>query len=295
MDRRPSTWSEPTLEPNHSFTTGAELLKDYKEAVMALFHLTVGEGPIVATAIHHGHDVRPNVASLLAIADDHRLREEDPYTGNLASLAPTHIISHRSRFEFDLNRPRDGAVYLTSEAAWGVNIWRQLPDEAVVAESLASYDLFYATVHTLLDQLVQRFGRIVVLDLHSYNHRRDGASGQPASIAENPEINLGTASVNRDIWGLLVDCFASDLRKQIGNERPFDVRENIKFQGGHFPRWINGAFSGRVCAIAVEFKKTFMDEWTGELERPFFSKLQATLAATFPGLLDSLSHLSVDS
>jgi len=258
---------------------------------MGLFNLTVGEGPIVATAIHHGHDVRPSVAPLFAIADDHRLREEDPYTGDLASLAPTRIIGQRSRFEVDLNRPRDGAVYLTREAAWGIDVWRQLPDEAVVAESLASYDLFYATVHTLLDQLAQRYGRIVVLDLHSYNHRRDGANGQPASAAENPEINLGTASVNREIWGLLVDRFASDLRKQIGNDRPLDVRENVKFQGGHFPRWINGAFAGRVCAIAVEFKKTFMDEWTGELKRPCFSRLQSTLATTFPGLLDSLTHL----
>jgi N-formylglutamate deformylase len=260
---------------------------------MGLFTLTVGEGPIVATAIHHGHDVGQSVAPLFAIADDHRLREEDPYTGDLASLAPTHIISHRSRFEVDVNRPRDGAVYLTPEAAWGIDVWRQLPDEAAIAESLASYDLFYATVHTLLDQLSQRHGRIVVLDLHSYNHRRDGANGQPASAAENPEINVGTASVNREIWGPLVDRFASDLRKPIGNERPLDVRENVKFQGGHFPRWINGAFSGRVCAIAVEFKKTFMDEWTGELDRTSFSRLKTALTATFPGLLESLRTVMV--
>jgi N-formylglutamate deformylase len=262
---------------------------------MGLFNLTVGEGPIAASAIHHGHEVRPSVAPLFAIAEDHRMREEDPYTGDLASLAPTHIVGHRSRFEVDLNRPRDGAVYLTPEAAWGIDVWRQPPDGAAVAESLASYDLFYATVHALLDQLSQRHGRIVVLDLHSYNHRRDGANGQPASAGENPEINLGTASVDREIWGPLVDRFASDLRIQIGNERPFDVRENVKFHGGHFPRWINGTFSGRVCAIAVEFKKTFMDEWTGELDRASFSRLKTALSGTFPGLLESLQLLTVSA
>jgi N-formylglutamate deformylase len=260
---------------------------------MALFSIIAGDVPIVASAIHHGHDVRPDVAPHFAITNDHRLREEDPFTGDLASLAPTCVIGHRSRFEFDLNRPRDGAVYLTTDAAWGIEVWRQRPPGEMVTESLANYDLFYAAVHTLLDQLAERHGRIVVLDLHSYNHRRDGAHGQPASAAENPEINLGTASVNREIWGPLVDRFASDLRRQIGNERPFDVRENVKFQGGHFPRWINGTFAGRVCAIAVEFKKTFMDEWTGELDHASFSRLKIALTATFPGLLESLQALMV--
>jgi N-formylglutamate deformylase len=258
---------------------------------MAIFSLTAGDGPIVAAAVHHGHDVRANIATLFAIDSAERLREEDPFTGDLASLAPTRIIGRRSRFEIDFNRPREGAVYLTPEAAWGIDIWRQAPDESVIAESLANYDLFFKTVHTLLDQLATRHGRIVVLDLHSYNHRREGGNGAPASVADNPEINLGTASIGRTLWGPLVDRFASDLRRQIGNERPFDVRENVKFQGGHFPRWINATFPDRVCAIAVEFKKTFMEEWTGEVDSPAFSRLQTALAGTFPGLLESLSQL----
>lgn len=260
---------------------------------MPIFTLVAGDSPIVATAVHDGHEVRPSVAPRFAIADDHRLREEDPYTGDLAFLAPTHVAGCLSRFEVDLNRPRGGAVYLTPDAAWGINVWRQAPDEALIAESLASYDMFYATIHVLLERLAARHGRVVVLDLHSYNHRRDGANDPPANPADNPEVNLGTASIDREIWGPLVDRFASDLRRQIGNERPLDVRENVKFQGGHFPRWINAAFPGRVCAIAVEFKKTFMDEWTGELDPAAFTRLRMALSASFPGLQDSLQSLSV--
>jgi N-formylglutamate deformylase len=261
---------------------------------MAILNLTVGDGPIVAAAVHHGHDVRSNIADLLAIDSAERLREEDPFTGDLALLAPTSIRGGRSRFEVDLNRPRDCAVYLTPEAAWGINVWHEAPADSVVAESLTNYDVFFATVQNLLEQLASRHGRVVVLDLHSYNHRRDGANGAPASAADNPEVNLGTASIERTLWGPLVARFAADLRKQVGNDGPLDVRENVKFQGGHFPRWINATFPGRVCAIAVEFKKTFMDEWTGELDQSAFARLQTALTATFPGLQESLQTLQVD-
>ena len=43
------------------------------------------------------------------------------------------------------------------------------------------------------------------------------------------------------------------------------MRENIAFQGkGEQTRFIHERYPGRGCAIALEFKKFFMDEWTGE-------------------------------
>ena len=48
------------------------------------------------------------------------------------------------------------------------------------------------------------------------------------------------------------------------NGRRLDVRENIAFQGkGEQTRFVHQHYPGRGCAIAVEFKKFFMDEWTG--------------------------------
>ena len=49
--------------------------------------------------------------------------------------------------------------------------------------------------------------------------------------------------------------------------RRLDVRENVKFQGGHFSRWIHRRYPESVCAPAIELKKVFMDEWTGRLDR----------------------------
>jgi N-formylglutamate deformylase len=84
---------------------------------MDLFQLIVGDGPLIAAAIHSGHYVRPEVAERLAISEAERLREEDPFTDQLIDWAPTRIVGHRSRYEFDLNRPRGEAVYLTQNSA----------------------------------------------------------------------------------------------------------------------------------------------------------------------------------
>jgi N-formylglutamate amidohydrolase len=258
---------------------------------MDLFHLIVGEGPIVATAIHAGHVVRPEAAEHLALDEPARLREEDPHTDELAALAPTRLIGRRSRFEFDLNRPRDKAIYRRAADAWGLQVWNGELPEHVVAASLGHYDSFYSAADMLLANLVERHGRVVVLDLHSYNHRRHGRDGPPADAAENPEINVGTGSLDRGAWGAVVDRFIADLRGEIVLGRPLDVRENVRFRGGHFPQWIHRRFPGRACALAVEFKKTFMDEWTGELDPAHFAALKLALRATFPGLLDELTRL----
>jgi N-formylglutamate amidohydrolase len=178
---------------------------------MELFQLTVGEGPFVAAAIHNGHHIREEVASQLTIDETARLREEDPWTEQLIDWAPTRLVGRRSRYEFDLNRPREEAVYLRPEECWGVNIWKRLPDKGLVKRSLANYDLFYATAHGLLKQLIAAHGAIVLLDVHSYNHRRKGPEDAAADSQGNPEVNVGTGSLDRVRWGSLVDRFMTDL------------------------------------------------------------------------------------
>ena len=92
-----------------------------------IWRLHVGSGPLIATAIHDGHDVRDDVASHLALSDSERLREEDPFTGQWTQVAPTRVVGMRSRFEVDLNRPREKAVYRTPEDAWGLTVWKDDP------------------------------------------------------------------------------------------------------------------------------------------------------------------------
>ena len=68
------------------------------------------DGQFVATAIHNGHDVRPDLAAELALPEPDRLREEDPFTDRIGALIPSRVVVNRSRFEVDLNRARDEAI-----------------------------------------------------------------------------------------------------------------------------------------------------------------------------------------
>ena len=132
----------------------------------------LGPTPIVTAAIHDGHQLSEEISKLIALDDDEQLREEDPYTGIWAGVSKNHIISNISRFEFDLNRPPEKAIYLTPEDAWGLQVWkRQLPEE-ILEKSRARYAEFYRIIHQGIEGLVERFGTIVILDLHSYNYRR---------------------------------------------------------------------------------------------------------------------------
>lgn len=221
----------------------------------------IGDGPVVATAIHSGHEVRPDVAEWMAIGAAERLREEDPLTGLWTSVGDTSICVYRSRFEVDLNRPREKAIALRPDDCWGLRVWREHPPARVMARSLAEYDSFYSEVGELLDSLVERWNSVLVLDIHSYNHRRGGPDKPGESSAENPEVNVGTGTMDRGHWATLVDTFVTALKCQRFQQRSLDVRENVKFMGGFFPRWLHSRYPKSVCVLSLEFKKFFMDEW----------------------------------
>ena len=252
------------------------------------FSLELGDGPLVATAIHAGHALRPEIAERIALDPATRLREEDPFTDRPTVVAGTRFVAHRSRFEVDLNRLRSHAVYREPDDAWGLHVWRRpLPDD-VVERSLAVHDEAYAALAEVLDALADQ-GPFVVLDLHSYNHRRH-ADRSPAPADENPEVNVGTGSLDRDRWGGLVDRFMADLSGAGLGGRPIDVRENVRFKGGHLSQWVHERYPARGCALAIELKKTFMDEWTGVLDEDHLDGITAALRVTVPGLLDALAE-----
>ncbi len=254
-----------------------------------LWDLTLGDGPIMATANHDGHELRQEVAALTALSEEQRLREEDPYTGEWTHIAPTRIVARRSRFEVDLNRPRKTAVYRRPEDAWGLALWKAALPEDVVIRSLAEHDAFYDELERIFSDKA-RLGCFVVLDLHSYNHRRDGPDAPPADPSGNPEVNIGTGTMDRARWGRLVNRFIAELSGFDFLGRHLDVRENVKFVGRQLPHWVHTRFPTKGCAIAIEVKKFFMDEWTGELYSPEHEALKNAFAATLPGLLEELAR-----
>jgi N-formylglutamate amidohydrolase len=251
------------------------------------YSIVVNGSPLVAVAVHAGHTLRPEVANLIVLDDGTRRREEDPGTDRLTSIVSNRVVVDRSRFEVDLNRPRDSAVYERPEDAWGLRVWRDRLPGDVASRSLAIHDAFYTELGAHLDVLAAA-GAFVVLDLHSYNHRRDGIDASPAPVAENPEVNVGTDSIDWSRWAPLVEGFMVDLAQQEVSGHRLDVRENVRFRGGHLARWVNERYAARGCALAIELKKTFMNEWTGDIDDVHLDALRGALAGTTRGLLDAL-------
>lgn len=248
-----------------------------------------GNGAIAAVALHDGHDVRREVADLMAISEADRWREEDPFTATWTTIADTQIVVKRSRFELDLNRPRKKAVYIDPRDAWGLQVWQSPPSTEILARSLTEYDSFYTSLERIFRDLERRHGRFVIFELHTYNHRRLGRDAEPADPKYNPEINLGTATIDRDRWRSVIEIFLSDLRNFDYLGRKLDVRENIKFHGGHFSTWVHQKFPDSACVLSIEVKKFFMDEWTNEVDLEQLEAIRHAFQATVPGILRQIS------
>jgi N-formylglutamate deformylase len=253
-----------------------------------LFSICIGEGPILATALHSAHALRDELAKLTAVDEATRLREEDPYTDQLADVAPSQFIFCRSRFEVDLNRARNGAVYGRPEDAWGLNLWKHPLPRAMIERSLAEYDACYRVLRAVLQNLEQAYGRFIVLDIHCHNHRRAGPNAPPEPAASDPEVDVATGTMDRNRWAKVVDRLIVELREFDFCGRHLDVRENVKFKGGHLEHWIHTKFPASGCAIEIELKKFFMDEWSGEVDQVQLAGLRAALEYVIPKIVDEL-------
>ncbi len=109
---------------------------------------------------------------------------------------------------------------------------------------------------------------------------------------KNPEINVGTGSMDRDRWEGLVDHFIKDVAASPFDGGHLDVRENVRFQGGHLARWVHENYPTSGCALAIEVKKVFMDEWTGQEDEAAMVSMLEVLRATVPGLLEEVGRLT---
>ena len=94
--------------------------------------------------------------------------------------------------------------------------------------------------------------------------------------------------MDRERWSYVVDPLIETLRSFTFNGAKIDVRENVAFFGkGEQTRFVHDRFPNTGCAIAVEFKKIFMDEWTGKPDSEAIRELRGMLAATVP-LLENI-------
>lgn len=241
--------------------------------------------PLLATAIHNGHYLPSELERICGISEQERLREEDPYTGEFAGLFPNHVVVKTSRFAIDLNRPPHRAVYQKPEDCWGLKARTQaIPDE-VLGRLNQDYQSWHKLMEYQIDRLLKRHQFLVVLDLHSYNHRRGGPQADPDPQENNPDIIIGRSNLLEKHYPA-----SASLRGILGSQtylgKPLDCREDVKFPGGDFPRWLNAKYPDRLICLAIEFKKTFLDEWSGALDEMAFRELKELFFASVRTWLD---------
>ena len=241
----------------------------------SFFTVNDRDTPVIAFALHDGHFIDDDLRAYLLLDEQGRSREEDPYTGYMiADLPVSNVLVHTSRFQLDLNRTKDKAVYQKPEDAWGLNVWNNLPSPCI-KRLHENYDLFYSTVATLFEAAIKKYDRFFILDVHSYNYLREGPF-KDADITGHPEINIGTA-YNREKWKGLCDRLTGLFADAAVLDHKIDARQNIIFKGGAFAQWVIEKYGEYGAVFSIEFKKTFMNEWTGIANIPHINRLKQLL------------------
>ncbi|OIQ36116.1 MAG: hypothetical protein BM563_11405 [Bacteroidetes bacterium MedPE-SWsnd-G1] len=206
--------------------------------------------PLVCAAVHDGHQFRKSLWSNCLHSEYDRWFEEDPCTKEMIQTFPIVIAGCDSRFEYDLNRAPETAIY---EDAWGKKLWKeQLPIKEREL-SLTKHTSFYKVVHALIDQLEKIYPSVLVVDMHSYNWKRWDR--------EVPTINIGSANIDNLRFGEDVELWREQLSKMI---LPNGIKStsliNDTFQGnGYFLKYITLNFNNSLV-LATEVKKIYCDE-----------------------------------
>ena len=185
-------------------------------------------------AVHNGHQFRQELWDNCLHTEYERWFEEDPETKEMVKSHPIVIAGCDSRFEYDLNRAPETAIY---EDAWGKKLWKQpLPIE-MHEKSLQKHANFYKVVHALISKLEEKFGVCIVYDMHSYNWKR--------WTREVPTWNLGTSNVDNHRFGENIESWRAILEKTpLPNGIKSTSKINDTFQGnGYFLKYINQNFN----------------------------------------------------
>lgn len=227
---------------------------------MTKYHINRVDSPFWAFAIHDGHQIEEELMPYMRLSETERLREEDPFTAAMAELPINQFIVGSSRFQLDINRNLENAIYLTPEQAWGLHVWNQLP-EAEVNRLRKEHAMIYQEIEALIQSTIDRYCFFFIFDIHSYNAKRESPTEEIDKEA-NPQINLGTAFIQPK-WRHVIDLFSETFQKETLEGETIDIRENVKFKGGYLNQHLNSQYGQSGCVISIEFRKDFMDEWTG--------------------------------
>ncbi|WP_298884013.1 N-formylglutamate amidohydrolase [uncultured Polaribacter sp.] len=201
-------------------------------------------------AVHDGHQFRKELWGNCLHTAYERWFEEDPETKEMVNTHPIVIAGCDSRFEYDLNRAPNNAIY---EDAWGKQLWKEPLSKKMYDKSMQKHANFYKVVHALISKLEEKFGVCIVYDMHSYNWKR--------WTREVPTWNLGTSNVDNKRFGKEIESWRAILEKTpMPNGIVSTSKINDTFKGnGHFLKYITQNFNNTLV-LATEIAKVYCDE-----------------------------------
>lgn len=225
------------------------------------FHADIADGaftikiesdvPFICTAIHDGHRLRDDLVKNCTLSDAERYYEEDPYTGEFISDMPITVIAHDSRYEYDLNRSPEDAVY---EEAWGKVVWKTPLTEEQKIKSLEKHNAFYRVMRALYHRVLQQNGAGLVYDVHSYNFKR--------KEGDTPEFNIGTEQLDIVKYGDVINHWNEALNNiTLPGQRIRSALDEV-YYGRGYQATIAREFNN-LLVLPTELKKYFMDELNG--------------------------------
>ena len=228
--------------------------------------------PFICAAIHDGHQFRQELWNNCLHTEYDRWYEEDPETKQMIDTQPIVLAGIDSRFEYDLNRPPEEAVF---ETAWGKQLWKNPLLAEMKQISLDKHHNFYRVVHALISQLEFKSVNCVVYDMHSYNWQRWDR--------EVPTWNLGTTNINNERFGTMVEIWRQSLSNiQLQNNIKSTANINDTFFGnGYFLKYITSHFKNTLV-LATEIAKVYCDEYQQIIYPEVVESVRAALQLKIP-------------
>jgi hypothetical protein len=208
--------------------------------------------PYVCAAIHDGHQFRKELWDYCSHSEYDRWYEEDPMTLQMIQHQPIVLAGRDSRFEYDLNRDPENAIF---ETAWDKVLWKKPLTGAMKDRSLKKHADFYTVTSALIKKLETKFSHCIVYDIHSYNWKRWDR--------EVPTFNLGIANIDVTRFGVSIEQWRSLLSEvNLPNNLNNGADCNNTFFGhGYFLKFITKSFKNTLV-LATEVKKIYCDELT---------------------------------
>ncbi|MDY6781215.1 MAG: N-formylglutamate amidohydrolase [Cyanobacteriota bacterium] len=244
--------------------------------------------PIVASIPHSGLLVPDAIAASLNPSHRHYLPNQDWHLDRLYNFLPglgiTVVEAIYSRYVADLNRSPDNPHFgnfwqsiIPEKTAFDVPLYQTLPSPEEIENRLDRYyHPYHQKLQALLDEFVQQFGKVYLLDLHSFLGLIDD------------EICLGNARGKScsEFFISTVDAAFCD--------RGYQVVRNKVFSGGYITK--NYGKLSEVEALQIEIRyptylnsQQFDDPVVPRWDIPEFEEAKQNFQAIFSQITRTLS------